>query len=116
VSNQRRVFEMSALDSLLEEHGGDLKKLVSRFESSGLEDKVKSWVGTGPNESIGVDDVKRALGPKVGEIAGRLGIGEDEAAEQVAQNLPNAVDKATPTGSFDTADDASNRVSAAPGG
>ena len=91
---------MGALDSLLEEHGGDLKSLVGKFESSGLGDKVKSWVGTGPNESIGVDDVKRALGPKVGQLAAKLGIGEDEAAQELAQTLPDAVDKATPDGSF----------------
>ena len=107
---------MSALDSLLEEHGGDLKQLVGEFESSGLGDKVKSWVGVGPNESIGADDVKRALGPKVSEIAARLGIGEDEAAEEVARELPDAVDKATPNGSFEGAADAANRVTAAPGG
>jgi uncharacterized protein YidB (DUF937 family) len=91
---------MGAFDSLLEEHGGDLEQLVARFESSGLGDKVKSWVGTGPNESIGVDDIKRALGPKVSELAGKLGIGEDEAAKELAQTLPDAVDKATPEGSL----------------
>lgn len=107
---------MSALDSLLQEHGGDLKELVGKFESSGLGDKVKSWVGVGPNESIGADDVKRALGPKVSELAERLGIAEDEAAGQVAQDLPDAVDRATPNGSFEGTSDAANRVSAAPGG
>jgi uncharacterized protein YidB (DUF937 family) len=91
---------MGAFDSLLEEHGGDLKSLVGKFESSGLGDKVKSWVQTGPNESIGADDVKRALGPKVGELAAKLGIGEDEAAEELAQTVPDAVDRATPTGSL----------------
>ena len=91
---------MGAFDSLLEEHGGDLKKLVAKFESSGLGDKVKSWVGTGPNESIGVDDIKRALGPRVSELAAKLGIGEDQAAEELAQTLPDAVDKATPDGSL----------------
>ena len=97
---------MSALDSLLEEHGGDLKGLVGKFESSGLDDKVKSWIGVGPNESIGADDVKKALGPKVSEIAAKLGIGEDEAAEQIAQTLPDAVDKATPEGSLPSAGEA----------
>jgi uncharacterized protein YidB (DUF937 family) len=91
---------MGAFDSLLEEHGGDLKQLVGKFESSGLGDKVKSWVGTGPNESLGVDDVKRALGPKVGELAAKLGIGEDQAAEELAKRLPDAVDKATPDGTL----------------
>ena len=91
---------MGAFDSLLEEHGGDLKKLVGKFESSGLGDKAKSWVGTGPNESIGVDDVKRALGPKVSQIAAKLGISDDQAAEELSQTLPDAVDKATPNGSL----------------
>jgi uncharacterized protein YidB (DUF937 family) len=91
---------MGAFDSLLEEHGGDLKELVGKFESSGFGDKVKSWVGTGPNESLGVDDVKRALGPKVSELAAKLGIGEDQAAEELATTLPDAVDKATPDGTL----------------
>jgi len=84
----------------LDEHGGDLTQLVGKFESSGLGDKVKSWVGTGPNESLEVDDVKRALGPKVNEIASKLGIGEDQAAEELAQTLPAAIDKATPDGTL----------------
>ena len=93
---------MGAFDSLLEDHGGDLKELVAKFESSGLGDKAKSWVGTGPNESLGVDEVKRALGPKLSELAARLAIGEDEAAEQLASTLPDAVDKATPDGALPT--------------
>ena len=95
---------MGAIDSLLNDHEGDLSNLVGKFESSGLGDKVKSWVGTGPNESIGADDVKRALGPEVGEIAAELGIGEDEAADELARTLPDAVDKATPNGSLPTAE------------
>ena len=106
---------MSALDSLLEQHGGDLKQLVGRFESSGLDDKVKSWIGVGPNEALTADDVKNALGPRMSALAAKLGVGEDEAAEEVAQSLPEAVDRATPNGSFDGAPDAANRVSAAPG-
>ena len=32
------------------------------------------------------------------ELAAKLGIGEDQAAEELAQTLPDAVDKATPDG------------------
>jgi uncharacterized protein YidB (DUF937 family) len=106
---------MGALDSLLEDHGGDLKEVVGKFESSGLGDKAKSWVGVGANESIGADDVKRVLGPKVGEIAAKLGIGEDEAADEIAQKLPDAVDKASPDGSLAGAAEAGTRAPAAPG-
>jgi uncharacterized protein YidB (DUF937 family) len=97
---------MGAFDSLVEEHGGDLKQLVGKFESSGLDDKVKSWIGVGPNESISADDVKRALGPKVSELAAKLGIGEDEAAEELAKALPDAVDRATPNGTLPGAGEA----------
>ena len=48
---------MGAIDSLLEDREGDLANLVAKFESSGLGDKVKSWIGTGANESIGADDI-----------------------------------------------------------
>src|SRR5436190_11264438 len=97
---------MGAIDSLLKDHEGDLRNLVGNFESSGLGDKAKSWIGTGPNESIGADDIKRALGPKVSEIAAKLGIGEDEAADELARELPDTVDKATPNGSLPNADEA----------
>ena len=76
---------MGTFDSLLEDHGGNLKNLLGKFESSGLGDKVKSVVGNGPDEPIDADDVKRALGPKVRDLAAKLGIGEDEAAEKLAR-------------------------------
>ena len=34
------------------------------------------------------------------ELAAKLGISDDEAAEELAQKLPDAVDKATPNGSI----------------
>ena len=88
---------MGVFDSLLEEHGGDLKQLVGKFESSGLGDKVKSWVGTGPNDRRGR---RRQAGawPEGGRARRQVGIGEDQAAEELAQTLPDAVDKATPDG------------------
>jgi uncharacterized protein YidB (DUF937 family) len=94
---------MGTVDSLLDKVGG-LNGVVEKFESSGLGEKAKSWIGTGANESIDADDVKRALGPKLSEIAAKLGIGEDEAADDLAQKLPDAVDKATPDGSIPVAE------------
>ncbi len=95
---------MTTVDSLLEKYRDDLNGLVRRFESSGLGEKVKSWIGTGPNESISADQIKSALGSELDQLAARVGIGKDEAADELAQNLPDAVDKATPTGSLPSAD------------
>jgi len=37
-----------------------------------------------PNESIGVDDVKRALGSELNDVAQKLGLSKNDAAEEVA--------------------------------
>jgi uncharacterized protein YidB (DUF937 family) len=95
---------MATVDSLLEKYGDDLNSLVRKFESTGLGEKVKSWVGTGENESISADQIKNALGSELDELAAKVGIGRDEAADELAQGLPDAVDKATPTGSIPRAE------------
>jgi uncharacterized protein YidB (DUF937 family) len=96
---------MDLLDSLVGKYGGDLNQLVSKFEAAGLGDKVKSWISTGQNEPISKDEVKQALGNDVDEVARRDGVGPDEAADKLASELPNAVDRATPDGSIPSADD-----------
>ena len=95
---------MATVDSLLEKYRDDLNGLVQRFESSGLGEKVKSWIGTGPNESISADQIKSALGSELDQLAAKIGIGKDEAADELAESLPNAIDKATPTGSLPSSD------------
>jgi len=96
---------MGLLDSLVGKYGGDLNQLVSKFEAAGLGDKVKSWISTGQNEPISKDEVKQALGDDVNEVAQRNGVDPDEAADKLANELPNAVDKATPDGSIPSADE-----------
>jgi uncharacterized protein YidB (DUF937 family) len=94
---------LATLDSLVERYRGDLNGLVRKFESSGVGEKVKSWIGTGENESISANEIKNALGSELDEFAAKVGIGRDEAADELAQSLPDAVDKATPTGSIPSA-------------
>ena len=96
---------MATLDSLLEKYKGDLNELVRKFEGSGAGQTVKSWIGTGPNEPITADQIKQALGRDLDDLAAKVGIGKDEAAEELAEKLPDAVDKATPNGSIPSADE-----------
>jgi uncharacterized protein YidB (DUF937 family) len=96
---------MGLLDSLVEKYGGDLNQLVSKFEAAGLGDKIKSWISTGQNESISKDEIKQALGDDVQDVAQREGVDADEAAEKLANELPDAVDKATPDGSIPSVDE-----------
>ena len=103
-SSSRERGNVATVDSLLEKYGDDLNGLVRKFESSGLGEKVKSWVGTGENESISAEQIKNALGSELDELAANVGIGKDAAADELAQNLPDALDTATPTGSIPSAE------------
>lgn len=92
---------MGTLDSLMTKYGDDLNKLVGKFESSGLGEKVKSWIGTGENETITRDEVKQAFGQdEIDRLAKEAGVQPDEYADRVSRELPGAIDKATPEGSI----------------
>jgi uncharacterized protein YidB (DUF937 family) len=82
---------------------GGLGGLLGKFGAAGLGDKTKSWVGTGPNESLSPDEVEQALGTDtVAEMAKEAGVSHDEAKGGLAAMLPGLVDKLTPGGSLPT--------------
>jgi uncharacterized protein YidB (DUF937 family) len=91
---------VSVVNSIIEKHGG-LQGVVSEFERNGLGATVKSWVGTGPNQTISPDEVHRALGPDLlRQLSERSGLSEQDLAQKLAQVLPQAVDKLTPDGTI----------------
>ena len=78
---------------------GGLQKILGRLQEGGKGTKGQSWVSTGPNEPVDAADIKAALDEQeLAQIAQQLGVSEDEAAEAVAQVLPDVVDQATPEG------------------
>ena len=78
---------------------GGLQKILAQLQQSGKGAKGQSWVSTGPNEPADADDIRAALSEQeLAQIAQQLGVSEDEAAEAVAQVLPDVVDQATPEG------------------
>ena len=78
---------------------GGLQKVLSGFQQQGLAEQANSWVGTGANEPISADDVRKVLGSdQLAKIAGQLGISEDDAATALAQVLPAVVDNVSPDG------------------
>jgi uncharacterized protein YidB (DUF937 family) len=94
---------VGTLDKMMEKYGDDLNGLVEKFRSSGLGDKVESWIGTGQNEQISKDEVKRGLGQdEIDRIAQESGKSADEVADELSRELPRAVDEATPTGQVPT--------------
>lgn len=78
---------------------GGLQKILGRLQQQGKGATGQSWVSTGANEPVDPADIKDALDDEeLADIARQLGVSEDEAAQAVAQVLPDVVDKATPAG------------------
>jgi uncharacterized protein YidB (DUF937 family) len=78
---------------------GGLSKLVNGMQAQGLSAQADSWVGTGPNEPIGADDLRHVLGDEeVAQVAQQLGTDPDTAAQLLAQITPNVVNAVTPEG------------------
>jgi uncharacterized protein YidB (DUF937 family) len=91
---------IDAIKNLLDPNGpiGGLEGLKSKFEAAGLGDKINSWIGTGPSQSITPDEIKRALPDQVQNISTDLGKSPDDVATQLSELLPDIVNKLTPDG------------------
>jgi uncharacterized protein YidB (DUF937 family) len=91
---------VTVVNGIIEKHGG-LQGVVSEFERNGLGATVRSWVGTGPNQPIAAADLQRALGPELlQQLSAKSGMSVQDLAEKLAQVLPQAVDRLTPTGAI----------------
>jgi len=91
---------VTVVNGIIEKHGG-LQGVVSEFERNGLGPTIRSWVGTGPNQSISPADIQRALGPDlVQQLAAKSGLSVQDLTQKLAQVLPQAVDRLTPDGTI----------------
>ncbi|MGC9162845.1 MAG: YidB family protein [Thiomonas sp.] len=87
-----------AVAGLLGSSGG-LSGLLEKFQQGGLGDVVQSWVGTGANLPVSAEQIQQVLGSGVlHDMAAKLGVQPAQAADQLAQTLPELVDKLTPNG------------------
>jgi uncharacterized protein YidB (DUF937 family) len=77
---------------------GGLAKILSGMKANGLSAQADSWVGTGANETVSAEDVRRALGSEVDDVSDQLGVDADQAAQLLAGVLPGLVNSVTPEG------------------
>ena len=90
---------------------GGLGDLMKQFEQAGQGDAMKSWVGPGDNQSIGINDLANALGPdRLGALSQQSGLSRDDLLAGLAQHLPNFVNQLTPDGRLPTADELSRHL------
>ncbi len=91
---------VTIVNGILEKHGG-LQGVVNEFERNGLGATVRSWVGTGPNQPISSDDLRRALGPDLlQQLAQKSGLSVEQLTQKLSEILPQAVDRLTPNGTI----------------
>lgn len=93
---------VDVLAQVLTSQPGGLGGLISQFERAGLGQVAQSWVGTGANLPISADQISQVLGGggPLGQIAAQLGLSHADTASQVAQVLPQVVDRLTPQGAL----------------
>ncbi|HEY5829168.1 MAG TPA: YidB family protein [Hyphomicrobiaceae bacterium] len=80
--------------------------LVDQFKRGGLEDIIKSWIGTGPNKPITPNQLHQALGPEtIDGLEKKTGLPRDDLLSQLSRLLPDVVDKLTPQGQMPAKED-----------
>jgi uncharacterized protein YidB (DUF937 family) len=80
---------------------GGLSAVVAKMQQAGLGDQVKSWLGNGQNLPITAEQLQQVLGSDtVKQLAARYNIPVDQISQILAQELPKAVDHASPNGSL----------------
>ena len=73
--------------------------LLEKFRQGGLEDIIKSWIGTGPNKPISPNQLHQALGPEtVDGLTRETGMPREDLLSQLSRLLPEVIDKLSPSG------------------
>lgn len=76
-----------------------LEGLIGMLAKSGLLDQAQSWVGTGENKPVSGAQIAQALPDEtLQKVAQDAGVSTEQAADDIARSLPEAVDKLTPAG------------------
>jgi uncharacterized protein YidB (DUF937 family) len=94
----------SALSQLLGDGQGgiDIAGLVNKMNQNGeLGSMVSSWLGDGANEAISADKISALVGDgALADFAKSLGVDTSTAADNLANVLPQMVDKSSSGGSL----------------
>jgi uncharacterized protein YidB (DUF937 family) len=78
---------------------GGLEGVLEKFNQAGLGNLVASWVGKGENLPISPNQITEVLGgTTIADMAAKFGLTPEMLSAQIAEHLPNVVDKMTPDG------------------
>lgn len=88
----------TVVNSLIQQHGG-VQGILAQLEQQGLGGVARSWISTGPNQTISPGQVHEAFGnDMITQLAAKVGLTPQELTQKLSQVLPTAIDKLTPNG------------------
>ena len=90
------------LDLLQGNSGGQgINGLVEAFNSKGLGNLMSSWISTGPNLPVSGQQIQQTMDSGLlKQLASKAGVAPEAISSQLADLLPNVIDKLTPNGSL----------------
>ena len=92
-----------ALSGLLggEGEGLDLGSLAAKMSDGGMAGMLGSWLGDGANDNISTDQIRDLFGgDKISAFASQLGISDEQAADSLADAVPQIVDQGSSGGNL----------------
>lgn len=85
---------------------GGLGGLLEKFQQSGQGNVINSWIGNGQNQPIQPGQLGQVLGQDtLNNLAQKAGINSNDLLGQLAQHLPEIINKLTPNGRLPTRDE-----------
>ena len=97
--NNNQSVAIQLIQVLLQSQGG-IEGIIKRFQESGLEEILKSWISTDEkNQPISANQVVEVIGQEnMSQAAEKVGVSELDASNVLAEYLPKMVDMLTPNG------------------
>ena len=98
-SGNGQSIAMQLIQALLQSQGG-IEGIIKRFQESGLEGILKSWISTDEeNQPISANQVVEVVGQEnMSQAAEKVGVSELDASNLLAEYLPKMVDMLMPNG------------------
>ncbi|WP_448954471.1 YidB family protein [Labrys neptuniae] len=82
---------------------GGLGGLLDKFQQAGHGDVINSWIGSGQNQQIQPGQLGQVLGQDtLNNLAQKAGVNPNDLLGQLAQHLPEIINKLTPNGRLPT--------------
>ena len=97
--NNNQSVAIQLIQVLLQSQDG-IEGIIKRFQESGLEEILKSWISTDEkNQPISANQVVEVVGQEnMSQAAEKVGVSELDASNVLAEYLPKMVDMLTPNG------------------